>query len=147
RIAPVPHRDDDVALETLGTRRSHGGHLAGSNAVRPVRIHLDCARSQASHHAVHLGPALPGLDAILPGFARGLEVQVLHVAQCSRDLIAELMTQLTTLLELIDVLRLTLEEWGNAIGFDALAWKFALGGNLQQRVPVVRRIDSRRFGG
>ncbi len=39
RIGPVPHRDDDVPLLALRTRRSGSRQLSVGNPVGPVRVH------------------------------------------------------------------------------------------------------------
>ena len=71
--APLPHREDDISLEALGTRRGFR-HGARHDPVCPVRIHIDGSIStKAVECAVHPGAALAGLDAVGPGVCRGIE--------------------------------------------------------------------------
>ena len=133
--APVPQRDDQVALHALRPRRPRG-QLAGGDPLRPVGEHRDAAlAAEAVHRGAHLVAALPRLHAVVPGFRGGVEVvAALHHA---RGGVAELMAELAALLHVVDPRRLALHRRRDAVALGPGARKLARRRRLDQRVPVV----------
>ena len=130
-IAPVPQRDDDVALDagrTWGHRRQGAGH----DAVAPVGVHSERPGPEAPHHAFHLRAALPGPHAVIPRVHRRRKVERSHVVQTACEPVAELMTQHAALFQLVHVLRLRAERLGDAVDIRALARELVRGRNVQQ---------------
>ena len=70
-IGPVPHRDDDVALDALRTRRRRR-KLAGRDAIRPVGEAPTSIRSRPIWFidGIMLSPACPDCEPPLPRLRR-----------------------------------------------------------------------------
>src|SRR4029079_18919817 len=108
--APVPERDDDVALDALRARRLRR-HLAARDPVGPIRKQLR-ARLRAQHRALagHVAAAHAELRSIDPRLLRRLEAQLVHVAERARDRGAELVAEVALALDVVDPLALLLER-------------------------------------
>jgi hypothetical protein len=67
RVSPVPHRDHDVALLALRTRRLGRGKLACRDPICPVRVHAErtCAADLRESRA-HASASLSRLDPLIP---------------------------------------------------------------------------------
>ncbi len=144
RIRPVPLRDDDVALESLRTRR-RGRHLAAGDAVRPVGKHrVDAILAHVVHAARHLRAGLTRLNAALPGRGGAVErAEILrHLARALR---AELMTGgAPARLQHAEELGLRLHVRRDAVAARSVAGKFAFLGDAHQGEPVAGGVVLRR---
>ena len=77
--APLPRRDDDVALDALRPRRLVLGQLALGDAVGPIAEILERHAAELSGNPVHHELAgLSGGDAAHPRFRTGLELAELR---------------------------------------------------------------------
>ena len=78
---PIPHADDDVALDALRTFGLGKRQLAGRDAVGPVAVERKTfIRAEPCAHDRHVGHRLPGLQPACPGF-----LAVLEFAEVRRD--------------------------------------------------------------
>ena len=144
-VAPVPHRDDDVALDALRALRLGLGQFAGGDAVGPVgeiaQRALGVDLADVAHHGLGGGP---DLDAVAPGLERGLELAERRRDRAGR-LVAELVAGIAAVgLERGQPLALALEADRHAVAARSGAGEQALVRNLEHRVPVLRRIIFRR---
>ena len=92
-IRPIPHRDDDVALDTLRTRRGDLRNRAGRNPVGPLGKHLERALAAHAVEPVdHVAARLTGLNAAIPRVhGAGKRPQLLR--DFAGGLVAKLMTR------------------------------------------------------
>ena len=143
-VGPVPHRDDDVALDTLWSRW-RGRHGAGGDAISPVGEHRQRAfHAQLAHGAEHLSAGLARLYAALPRRRGGLEVPQVR-RNLARALGAQLMTgQATARLHDPDPLSLVLDIGRNAVSGVPGAWELALLRHPEQGEPVPGGVIRRR---
>ena len=139
-VSPVPLRDDDVALESLRSRRRRR-QLAFGDAIGPVGEHRQCAifthRVQTTGH---LRAGLSRLNAPLPRFGGRVER-----AELFRDLTRPLGAKLVTRgaaarLHAPDPLGLTLDVGRNAVAARRVAREIPFLGHPYQRKPVAGRI-------
>ena len=144
RVAPAPHRQDEVALLPPRARRRRRD-LAGRDAIRPVGEQAQ--RALAPHPVqtgAHARSAAPDLHAVRPGVQGRVEVvQVQHRHLAGRQ-VAHLVAELAAVLEPIDPLGLVPHALADAVAVRPRARELALGRHLQQRVPVVGGVDARR---
>ena len=145
RVAPAPHRQDEVALLPLGTRRRRRD-LARRDAIGPVGEQAERARStHPVQPRAHAGTAAPDLHAMLPGVQGRVEVvQVQHRHLAGRH-VAHLMTELAAVLQSIDPLGLVPHPLADAVAVGSRARELVLGRHFQQGVPVVGGVNARRF--
>ncbi len=144
--APIPKRDDDVALDALRARRLRR-QLSARDPVGPIREDLRAGlRAEHSELPGHVAAAHAELGAIDPRLLRRLESQVIHVAERARDRRAELVAEVALALDVVDPLALLLERGRDPVAARAGARELALRGRLEQRQPVVAGIDLRRVG-
>ena len=140
---PLPHGQDEVALDArrAGRRRRH---LAGQNAVRPVGV--DVQRPLPSHLfdlADHRRPGGAGAEAERPRIGGRVEFVEIDHRHLARRLVAELVTELAAVLQPVDEVLLRPHRRVDAVV--AGARKVRGRRHLDQRVPVVGRIDRRRL--
>ena len=140
-IAPIPQRQDEIALDALRSRRLLLGRLAGGNAVGPVRPF--CNRTigtDAGRGADHLTHGLPRLDTPGPGVARIGEVpEPRWDGSCARR--AERMAgQAAMRFNRGDPVVLVRHTWIDAVALRTSTGEFALRRDLEHRIPVNRRI-------
>src|ERR1019366_10390425 len=73
RPSPVPLRDDDVALNSLRTRRS-GRQFPGLNAIGPVaKVVQDAFAAEIGRPGAHHAANLCRLDTPVPSRSGGIE--------------------------------------------------------------------------
>ena len=142
-ICPVPHRDDDVPLPALRTRRSGRRQLSVGNPIGPVRVHRQRALAANLREAgTHPGARLAGLNPAIPrgSRVRGLTEDALW--NLARGLVAHLMTASAAVRvdDLANPLALALDVWRNTVPGRPRAGEITLGRHLQQREPVQRGI-------
>ena len=145
--APVPQRDDDVALDAFRPRRRRR-HFASCNAIGPVRKYFQrWLFALRLEHRVHRGPAHAGAEAPLPCVvsSRQLRLRLEHVIEAARQLVAELMAEVAVGLQRVDPMVLRQHVRSRAVAVRTGAGEQALVGRLQHRQPIVGRIDLRRF--
>ena len=143
RICPVPHGDDDVALDSLRPRRS-GRNFTRLYPVSPVCEHLE--RGPDSHpmgHPDHPAPSLANRQPVLPRFFGRRESPEVGM-QLARSLAPHLVAAHARVLEKPHVIRLALERGIDPIPLRTSARKLTLGRNLDHREPVARRVILRR---
>ena len=142
-VRPVPHGDDDVALEPGRPRRGRARQLAGLDAVGPIGERGEVAavrRQQRGHEAHHAAARRPGLDAPRPGGDRGIEMAE-RLGDVARRVIADLVAIAAAVgLDRVEILILGLEPHGDAVAVGAGAGELALVGDPDHRGPVDRRI-------
>ena len=143
RAAPFPHGEHHVAFASLWTRW-HRRDLAGHDAIGPVGIHRDGALGpEPAQSPAHHRAALADLHAMRPG---GLgRVEVTWVQDLAGSLVPQLVTQLTALFEAVDPRGLTAHIGRDAVAGVARSGKLAGRRHLDQRIPVVGRIDLSRL--
>ena len=147
RRRPVPHADHDVALDALRPLRLGERQFARGDAVGPVGESCD---------ALVRARCAPMVDAPCwssPGRtgcgASQASVEVLEAAEPSATACGCLVEpsawqRLAGVLDRVDPVALGLHDRRDAVALGAGARKFALGRNLEHRVPVHARIV---FGG
>src|SRR5262249_12064908 len=142
RRAPIPHRDDDVALPTLRALRRRGGEFTPGGPIGPVRGHLQ--RSLTSHlrePRAHRRTFLPRLDAAIPRRRRVLE-RAERLRNLTRRLAAKLVACRAGVSahDVPDPLALALDVWRDAVSRRARTGEVALWRQLKERQPVLRRV-------
>ena len=94
-IAPIPHVNDDVALDALGSRWLRLRQFAGSDAVRPIAEEGQGAfRIDSVDSIQHRRHRLAGNNAPLPGVGRRFEFAQLS-GNRPRRFVAQLMASIT----------------------------------------------------
>ena len=137
--SPVPQRDHEVPLRTLGPRWPWR-QLARRNPIGPVGEHLERTLPPvATHSGAHRVAALTGLHAVVP--CRDGRVEVVEVLDDACMGVAHLVAELTPLLHPIDPGRLTRQVLGNPVPIRPRAWKATLGRRLDEGVPVVPWVE------
>ncbi len=119
-------------------------------AMRSVQSGIDLERSLLAligEHAVHRRAAHAGAEPPFPGLGVGLELglRLQDVVDAARQLVAELMAEVAVGLDRVDPVVLGQHVRSEPVALRAGAGKFLGGGRLEQRQPVVARIDLRRF--
>ncbi len=144
RIGPVPHRDDDVPLPALRTRRSGRRQLSVGDAVGPVRVHRQRALAANLVEAGSSSRRPPGRPESgdptrLSSPSRLTEDALGNLA---RGLVAHLMTAGAAVRvdDLANPFALALDAGRNTVPARPRAREIALGRHLQQREPVQRGI-------
>ncbi len=136
---PLPHGQHQVALDALRPRRGVG-HLAGGDTVAPVGEHRQAAvAAEAVEDAAHLRAALPEGDPVVPCLDRGVEP--VEMADVEREPVSHLVAELAALLGDVDPGGLTAERRRDAVAVGSGAGELVGRRGLEQRVPVVGRID------
>ena len=144
RIGPVPHRDHDVALDALRTRRRRR-HLAAVDAIGPVGEQQQRALAAEVVEAVdHLAAGLARREPPLPRVRQRREGAEL-LGNLARALGAELMARRAAAgLDHAEPLGLALDVRVDAVALRPRAGKFAGFRNAQHREPVAGRVVLRR---
>ena len=139
RIGPIPFSDDHVALDALRPGR-RGRHLAGGDAVGPVREHRIGASPELVGAGHHVAACLSRQDPPLPRGLRRLD-RVERLGDLPRRLVSELMTgPAASRLEVPQPLRLAADLRRDAVAGRPAARELALVGHAQQREPVAGRV-------
>src|ERR1019366_3537402 len=110
-LSPIPHRDHHIALRTLRTRR-RGWQLAGGDAIRPVRKHLDGSLlvDKAGKGVAHpVGTRLAEMYARSPCFLGRLVLESGQVREVPGDLVAKLVALLAALFHHVNPLFLIVD--------------------------------------
>src|SRR5262245_8296560 len=100
--APIPLRDDNVALNSRRTRRLYLRRFAFGNPVCPIREHLQRIGSvQTRCGSAHTATANTRLQTIVPSLDGGLQFGFCleDVIECAGDRVAELMAEVAARLE------------------------------------------------
>ncbi len=138
--APLPRRDDDVALDALRPRRLAFRQLALGDAVGPfAEIFERYAAELAGNPVDHELAGLPGGDAAHPCLGAGLELAELR-RDGARRFLPELMAA-----DAVDVTHALAPGLARDVFRDiGRAAEIFLRRNLHHRVPIDRRIILRR---
>ena len=143
-VAPIPHREHDVALDALRPGRGRG-RLAGGDPIRPVDQHVEArVGTEARDEAVHQRAPLPALHAVRPGGAG--RVEVVEVGDLAGALVAHLVAALAAL-QVVDPLGLAAHLRVDAVALGTGARELVRGGQVDERQPVGGGVDLRRFLG
>src|SRR5258708_22847184 len=107
-LSPIPHRNHQIALDTLRTGRCWW-QVACGDPIRPVRKHFDSAflvnkPGQRATHPVSAG--LTEMDARSPRLRRRLEIESRQVREIASEIIAKLVALLAILFHDVDPLLL-----------------------------------------
>ena len=147
RAGPVPHRDDQVALEALRARRLGRRQFALGDAVGPVAEHLDAAEGTIPLDGLdHVLAGLPGLNPAHPRVLARLEVTQQR-RQRTRRLGADGVTvEAAVGLEFAQELRLRLHSRVDAVAVVPGTGEFVRARHVEHREPVHRRIIFGRSG-
>src|SRR5882762_6533141 len=105
-FSPIPHRNHQIPLDTLWTRR-YWRQFACCDPVGPIREHLDGAflvdePGKCAAHPVSAG--LAEVDARSPRFRGRLEIESAQVREIPCVKVTQLVTLLAALLHYIDPL-------------------------------------------
>ena len=142
-VHPVAQRDDDVALDALGTGRRGKRQLALGDAVGPVAVVGERALTEIGELIEHHRARLARLHPSLPGLGAGGEG-----AQAGRDGARRQLAELVAA-DTAGVLHrrdpLPLRQARRDVG--GLAAELVGGRDLQHRIPVDRRVVAGRDGG
>ena len=142
-VAPVPHRDDDVPLDALGTGRRFR-RLAAGYPVGPVNQHVERALlPEPGDEAVHQRAALSALGPIVPGGARRIEIG--EVGNLASTVVTHLVTALAPL-QVVDPVGLRFHRLADAVALRSGAGEFVRLGQVDERQPVVGGVDQRCLG-
>ena len=138
--APLPRRDDDVALDALRPRRLVLGQLALGDAVGPIAEILERHAAELSGNPVrHELAGLSGGDAAHPRVRTGLELAELR-RDGARRFLPELMAA-----DAVDVTHALAPGLARDVLRDiGRAAEILLRRHFHHRVPVDRRIILRR---
>ena len=146
RAAPVPHRQDEIPLETLWPRRRRGDIPRG-DAIGPVREHLQPARApEHAHRRAHPCAILPDLHAVIPGRHAGRKSPERR-GKFTRRFVAQLVADVAVRFDLVNPVMLRGHFGTDAVSGRPRAREVLLGRNVDERVPVVRRVDLRGCAG
>ena len=140
RVRPVPHRDHDVALEPLRTRRGRR-HLTLRDAVGPVGEHREgTLASEIAEPGDHARAGLAGLQPALPRLLRRGE-RPERRGNLPGRLVPELVArEARPVLQLAKEFRLTPHIRRDAVAGRSRARKLRLVRHLDQREPVPCRV-------
>ncbi len=141
RRAPVPQRDDHVALEPRRARRLRLRQLAGGDAVGPVgEILQRMLGIELADVADHDFGGRTDLHAVGPGRKRAVELAELGFDH-ARRLVAELVAGAAALrLDVGEPHRLAAHVGGHSVALRPGAGEQALVRNFHHRVPPLRRV-------
>ena len=119
-------------------------------AMRSVQSAIGLERSLLAligEHAVHRRAADAGAEPPFPGLRVRLELglRLQDVVDVARQRVAELMTEVAVGFERVDPVVLGQHVRSEPVALRAGAGKFLCGRRLEQRQPVIARIDLRRF--
>src|SRR4029453_9698206 len=143
-VEPIPRGDDDVALDSLGSRGSRMGELALRDAVGPIReVGKGSGAYLFDELVEHLFTGLPRLDAAEPRFfgSGKLAERVRYLPrERARGKLAQLMAPEPT------VVLHRIEPFGlRYVGRNcSLAVELARVRYLHHGIPINRRIVFRR---
>ena len=146
-VAHVPQGHDEVALDALRARRRRR-HFALGDAFGPVGVGLERSLlALVVEHAVHRGAAHAGAEPPFPGLRMRLELRLRlqDVVDVARLGVAELMAEVAVGFDRVDPMVLGQHVRAEPVALRARAGKLLCGRRLEQRQPVVARIDLRRF--
>ena len=149
RIGPVPLADDDIPLETLGTRRRLPRQLSRRDPVGPIGERGQHAfLAEPVEVGVHVSAAVDARpQPAVPRRRRGIE-RAQTRRHLARRLVAHLVARRARAgLDVVDPVGLAPHRFRDAIALGPGAGELTLVRDTEHGVPIIRRVVvRRRFG-
>jgi hypothetical protein len=138
--APLPERQHEIALDAFRAWR-RGRHLTRGDAIGPIREHRERGlATERPEGRDHRGTVLTHLRTVIPRVVRRLENTEPRRKLAGRE-IAKLMAHVAARLDLIDPVVLRGHSGLDAVAGGTRARELRLLRHLNQRVPVVGRVN------